>query len=1325
MPTRLCRRGCVNLLQRCMPCELSAEAGKWDRSSAGRTVYPAADGSRRNLRMALLRGRSLASPKSVFRPRPGNRRRFRLPVVLACAGLFFMFMAASITPHAAAQPPGGPAQPGPDRRAGFAEVTGLLGLDYRLKRPVGGSDAEAGGAGREGGGLALADIDGDGRLELYVAHGRGEAGRLFSWNGRRFERWKDNRGIDPASLDRAGYIIDLDRDGRPDFVSIQSKGVQVFRQESTVRFVEAALRFGMENDSSATSMSAADIDSDGDLDLFFAHWGERWNDRKRLSNYLWRNDGRGRYEDISHIVPVKPATEPGRNILREYSFTPVFSDIDADGDPDLLLAGDFGSTQVLRNESGVAFVDTTGSAITDENGMGAAVGDFDRDGDQDWFVTSIHDTRGESGFGPSGNRLYRNAGSGTFVDATGVSGVRAGGWGWGACAADFDNDGHLDLFQTNGWFGQFIDDASGKEREIETFLKDPSRLFMSNRDGTFSERASTLGIRHTGQGRGVVCADYDDDGRIDIFIANHGAGPTVYRNVFDNRNHWIDIELVGRHGNPLAIGARVTIRTASGSQMQEVRFGGSYLSQAPPRLHFGLGRDRIVHSVEVRWPGPGSPASRLIDIAADRRLTVRQPAPEGHLLSVVRGAGTGLYAVGDNVSVSAEAPPGGYRFSHWSSEGGGDFREPRSRRTVFAMPAGPATVFANYLPGPGRSDASGSVARRWMEILLQAIRDDLARPTVHARNLFHLSAAMYDAWAFYDPVAKPYRLESGGTPCTHTSSLDVEPLRRAREEAISHSAWRLIRHRFRRSPGIGATARNADTLMSALGYDGRSASSAAAALGRCIADGYIARGFEDGSNEANDYASLHYRPVNSPLWPEIPGNPRLADPDRWQPLSLERYVDQAGFASDGAPDFVTPHWGSVTPFALSKADLAVHERDGARYFVYHDPGPPPTLHGPLSAHYKSGFALVARWSSQLSPDDGATLDIAPSGIGNVGALPRSLEDYPRFYKSGALGPGYSINPATGAPYAPQIVPRGDYTRVLAEYWADGPDSETPPGHWFLILNAVNDHHASSRRFGGEGPVLDPLEWDIKAYFALGGAMHDAAIASWGIKGWYDYIRPISALRSMAGHGQSSDPDLHSRSAYGMTLMGGFIELVRPGDALAGQNGENVGKVKVLAWRGPGQLKDPGTEAAGVDWILAENWWPYQRPDFVTPPFAGYVSGHSTFSRAAAEVLTLLTGNPFFPGGMSEFRIPANDFLQFERGPSVDMTLQWATYRDAADQCSLSRIWGGIHPPADDIPGRIIGARVGRDAFRLARSYFGISPGPSAGRLRDRLDRHRP
>ena len=1167
-----------------------------------------------------------------------------LAAVLACL--------VGLLPAAGTTGASGLSSPDGGTRAGFADVTEAVGLSYRVETGGGQVDPEAAEGGREGGGLALADVDGDGRPELYVAHGAGETGRLFSWNGRRFEAVPGNGGIAPAAIDRAGYFIDLDGDGVPDFLSVHAAGTQAFRNGGSGRFEEMPGPFGSTADPTVYSMAATDYDSDGDLDPFFAHWNRPWNALRPPAGYLWRNDGKGRYQDVSHMVPIRPGTLPGSGDRRELSFMPTFTDIDGDGDPDLLLAGHFGASQVLRNDSGASFADITGAVAAEETDVGEG--------------------------------------------------------GRGACLADFDNDGHHDLFLTDGGYGEAIAVAEGEGAEITPLREDPSRLFMANGDGTFTERTAELGIHHTGEGRGVVCADYDGDGRVDILIANHGAAPTVYRNVFERHNHWLALDLAGRHANPQAVGARVTVRTASGAQVREVRLGTAYLSQAPTTLHFGLGSERAVQSVEVRWPGPGNEVSRLENIAADRRFTVYQPRPAGFLLQVARGTGAGHYGEGAAAAIRAEPARGHYRFSHWSAEGGGTFGDSRAPVTTLAMPAGPARVFANYLPGPPLAEPSVSVARRWMEVLLQAIRDDLARPTVHARNLFHLSAAMYDAWAAWSETATPYHFDESGAPCAAAAPPAAGDIRRAREEAISHAGWRLVRQRFARSPGAAETLRNADTLMAALGFDAGTgaAPGSAAALGACIADLYIARGLADGSNEADDYASIAYAPVNEPLAPSEPGNPGLADPDRWQPLDLEQFIGQSGIAEDDVPEFVSPEWGRVTPFALAEDDLAVHRRDGADWHVYHDPGPPPTLRGPLAEHYKWGFALVARWSAALSPDDGVRMDIAPSGIGNIPALPRSIEDYPAFYDGNPHGPGHAVNPATGEPYEPQVVPLGDYTRVLAEFWADGPDSETPPGHWFVILNAVSDHRELVRRLGGEGPPLDPLEWDVKTYFALGGAMHDAAIAAWGIKGWYDYIRPVSALRSMAERGQSSDPARPSWSPEGIPLIPGLIELVSANDPLAGADGAHAGKIKVRAWRGPDFVDDPATDAAGVGWILAENWWPYQRPSFVTPPFAGYVSGHSTYSRAAAEVLTALTGDPFFPGGMSAFPVPANDFLVFERGPSVDMVLQWATYRDAADQCSLSRIWGGIHPPADDMPGRLIGERVGHDAVRLALSLFG-------------------
>ena len=540
-----------------------------------------------------------------------------------------------------------------------------------------------------------------------------------------------------------------------------------------------------------------------------------------------------------------------------------------------------------------------------------------------------------------------------------------------------------------------------------------------------------------------------------------------------------------------------------------------------------------------------------------------------------------------------------------------------------------------------------------------------------------------------------------------------------REEAISYAAYRVLSHRFLNSPGALDTLPLFDSLLVARGYDPAvtttDPAAGAAGLGNAIAACVIAFGMDDGANEALGYGYVDYAPVNPPLDVADPGNPTLIDPNRWQPLRFETFIDQSGHEiPGGTPLFVGPEWGRVRPFALREADRTVVVRDGAEFPVYNDPGAPPLLDTLLwqgtTQAYLDGFALVARWSGHLDPASGVAWDASPGASGGLtdADLPTGFAEYGAFYDPdgrGPLGPGRSLNPRTGQPYAPNPVLRGDLTRVLAEFWADGPDSETPPGHWFTILNTVSDDPRLVKRFGGEGPVLSDLEWDVKAYFALGGAMHDVAVASWGIKGRYDTIRPISALRAMADRGQSTDPTAPHYHPGGMPLAPGVAEIIAPEDPLAGDDGEHVGKVKVWAWRGPTAVDDPETDVAGVGWIRLEDWWPYQRPTFVSPPFAGYLSGHSTFSRAAAEVLERLTGDPYFPGGMGEFVAPENEFLVFEDGPSETVHLQWATYRDAADQCSLSRIWGGIHPPGDDIPGRRLGAVLGPQAFDLAAALF--------------------
>lgn len=621
---------------------------------------------------------------------------------------------------------------------------------------------------------------------------------------------------------------------------------------------------------------------------------------------------------------------------------------------------------------------------------------------------------------------------------------------------------------------------------------------------------------------------------------------------------------------------------------------------------------------------------------------------------------------------------------------------------------------------PLEVDRSTSIAHRWNEALLESIRKDRARPPMHARNLFHTSAAMYDAWAIYagdkNPQPSTYLLGKtlGDFSCPLTTEITADQPLAAQQEAISFAMYRLIKQRFLQSPGYSSsTLPLINSLMSELGYDPENTSTdytqGAAELGNYIAQCYLAYGLQDGSNEAASFANQSYQPINPPLVPTLPGNPNVENLDRWQPLTLDVFIDQGGnVIVGGFPPFLGAEWGRVAPFALSNADKTVYNRNDFDYPVYHDPGAPPSSAGEWADEFAWSFALVAKWSSHLDPTDGVMIDISPASIGNIGALPTDWVGQRSFYDAnngGDSSRGRSLNPVTGKPYQPQMVPRGDYTRVLAEFWADGPNSETPPGHWFHLLNQVGEHSLFTKRYAGEGKSLSSLEWDVKAYFALGGAMHDAAIAAWGIKGWYDYTRPVSAIRALAGYGQRTDPELPAYNPNGIEVEPGFIELVGEGDPLVGDENQHLHKIKLKAWRGPTAISNPAEDTAGVTWILAENWWPYQRPSFVTPPFGGYVSGHSTYSRAAAEVLTAITGDEFFPGGKSEFTAKANDYLVFENGPSVDVTLEWATYRDAADQCSLSRIWGGIHPPMDDIPGRLIGAQVAADAVALAEAYF--------------------
>ena len=508
--------------------------------------------------------------------------------------------------------------------ADFEDVAKTAGLTAITT--IGGKQAKRFILETTGGGVALFDYDNDGWLDIFMVNGStlqptGDpppTNRLYKNN-------RDGTFTDvteKAGLIRHGWgqgvcVGDFDGDGWLDlFVTYYGKNV-LFRNNGDGTFSDVTRKSGLLTDADLYSTGAAffDYNRDGYLDLFITHYvdyeeatrheakrGDHCNWRgvpvmcgprglKGAKNSLYRNRGDGTFEDVS--------AKAGLLAGEHYGFTPLVLDYDNDGWPDIYVANDSTASLLYHNNKDGTFTEAgvlAGVAYNEDgreqSGMGAAAGDYDGDGLLDIVKTN---------FEQDTSTLYHNHGDGTFDDATFHSGlgVNTSFVGWGTGFVDFDNDGWPDIFMANGHVYPEVDkglkDTSYEQRKI---------LYRNRRDGTFEDVSlrGGPGIEVKRSSRGVAFGDLFNCGQANILVSNMNGAPTLLHNFMPYKQPSLTVQLLGKAPNRFAIGARVTVQAGTLRMIDEVRSGGSYLSQNDLRLRFGLGDAGKADRIEIRWP---------------------------------------------------------------------------------------------------------------------------------------------------------------------------------------------------------------------------------------------------------------------------------------------------------------------------------------------------------------------------------------------------------------------------------------------------------------------------------------------------------------------------------------------------------------------------------------------------------------------------------------------------------------------------------------------------------------------------------------------------
>jgi hypothetical protein len=478
-----------------------------------------------------------------------------------------------------------------------------------------------------GGGVALFDCDNDGKLDIAVINdstieqyrkGGDPLVTLYHQDGVlptiHFSDITSSSGLTAKGWGTGIAVGDFDNDGLPDlYITGHGKNV-LYHNLGNCRFEDVSAKAGVQGGGFSEGAAWADYDRDGNLDLFVARYvktdvnhlpdpSRNFGGYKGVlvelpdamegeTDLLFHNRGDGTFEEVSSKAGVNDAA-------KLHGMGVVWGDYDNDGWPDLYVTNDGGWSYLYHNRGNGTFEDLgipmgpgLGPFGQSYGNMAADFGDFDRDGKLDLFVTR---------FGNQPASLYRNLGD-RFADVTDKAGLRANTTAlvkWGTGFGDFDNDGWPDLVIANGNFSSLLDALPNEVRYAE-----PLQLFWNRGNGTFENVADAAGLNAGGlqSRRGTAIGDIDNDGNLDLVVFNVSGPPSVFMNTSANTNHRVLLRLIGSKSNRGAVGARVRVTTQTMLQIDEVRAGGSYNSTNDSRLHFGLGNDGVISSMEIRWP---------------------------------------------------------------------------------------------------------------------------------------------------------------------------------------------------------------------------------------------------------------------------------------------------------------------------------------------------------------------------------------------------------------------------------------------------------------------------------------------------------------------------------------------------------------------------------------------------------------------------------------------------------------------------------------------------------------------------------------------------